>query len=318
MGAVAHHRAVSHHRAHAGAGEYFLAVAPVDGIIQLIGFDTLPVRQGDRGQKALLRLVDGGRGIQLARGSGRGIRNARGNRGSPGLLHAPGEGEHADRRRQQGHGAQGQLFGLPVLRDTGDPLPEPLFVRGHGGNGQQGIHRHPPDGDQAQEGLAVGQPLLLPQRPDGPLVAGQLAVRSGGRHGDPHQGIEPVDRQAHAPEQGPQGVQMPGVGLLMGQHVAQALLAPNGGGSQVDGGAQDAKQAGGVQLGLHHIHRVLTAGDFHAHPVLAQPRGEGQVGPHQPQAHPRRPGQPDRAQDLCQGPCLCRGRAGALRRDPGR
>ena len=109
---------------------------------------------------------------------------------------------------------------------------------------------------------------------------------------------------------------MPGVGLLVGQHVAQALLAPNGSGGQVDGGAQDAKQAGGVQPGLHHIHRVLTAGNFHAHPVLAQPRGEGQVGPHQPQGHPRRPGQPDRAQDLCQGPLLCRSCTCSLRREP--
>ncbi len=256
-------------------------------------------------------------GAVLLLHEGRGVRTIR--RGLLfGALRAPGEGEHAGRRRQQNHGAQGQLLGLPVCGDTGDPLPEALFVRGHGGSGQQRVPRHPPDGDQAQQGPAVGQPLLLPQGPDGALVAGQLAVRPGGRRGDPHQGVEPVHRQAHAPQQGPQGVQVPGVGLLVGQHVAQALLALQGGGGQIDGGPQDAEQARRRQGGLHHIHPVLTAGDLHAHPAAAQLPGEGEVGPQQSQGHRRRPGQPDGAQGLDDGQMLLRGRLRVLCRRGGR
>ena len=44
------------------------------------------------------------------------------------------------------------------------------------------------------------------QAAEGALVTGQLAVAAGGVGGDPDQGIEPVDGEAEAADQAPEGV----------------------------------------------------------------------------------------------------------------
>ena len=175
---------------------------------------------------------------------------------APVVLRAGGGGEGGG----AGHGGQdqgqgeGQGGGPPGLGDAADPVLQLPLAGGHGGGGEEGVAAGPPHRHQGQQGPAVGQPLLLVQPRQHRLVAGQLPVGPGGQSRRPHQGVEPVDHQADAPQQGPQGVQVPPVGQLVGDDVALPLLRGRGGGGQVDGGAQEPHQAGGGQPPLRQIH----------------------------------------------------------------
>ena len=135
----------------------------------------------------------------------------------------PGEGGGAYHSRQGDDGKEGDAHGAAALGNAGDAVLQLLFPRRHGGGGQQGVGGPPLYGDQREEGSAVRDALLLTQNADGPLVAGQLAVVAAGNGGGPHQRVEPVYREAYRPQKGPQGVQVAGVGLLVGQHVAQGF-----------------------------------------------------------------------------------------------
>ena len=135
----------------------------------------------------------------------------------------PGEGDGADPGDQSQGQEQRRRPGLTPLGDAGDPVLQLPLARRHGGGGQQRGAGPLPHRDQGQQRPAVGDALVLSQGPDGGLVAGQLPVGLGDGGGRPHQGVEPVHRQAHAPQKGPQGVPVPGVGGLMGQHVPQPL-----------------------------------------------------------------------------------------------
>ena len=177
-------------------------------------------------------------------------------RTAPVVLRAGGGGEGGG----AGHGGQdqgqgeGQGGGSPGLGDAADPVLQLPLPGGHGGGGEEGVAAGPPHRHQGQQGPAVGQPLLLVQPRQHRLVAGQLPVGPGGQGRRPHQGVEPVDHQADAPQQGPQGVQVPPVGQLVGDDVALPLLRGSGGRGQVDGGAQEPHQAGGGQPPLRQIH----------------------------------------------------------------
>ena len=118
----------------------------------------------------------------------------------------PGEGDGADPGDQSQGQEQRRRPGLVPPGDAGDPVLQLPLARRHGGGGQQRGAGPLPHRDQGQQRPAVGDALVLSQSPDGGLVAGQLPVGLGDGGGRPHQGVEPVHRQAHAPQKGPQGV----------------------------------------------------------------------------------------------------------------
>ena len=191
--------------------------------------------------------------FQLLRQSGHGLVHVveAGRFGGRGF--GPGEGDGAHQRCQGHGGEEGPAQIDRVLRHAGDPVLELALPRRHGGGGEQGIRWGFPHGDEGEKGPAIGDPLRLPQPPEGPLVTGQLAVRPGGQRRPPDQGVEPIDGQAHPPEQGPEGVPVPGVGLLMSQDVPEAVRALESGGGQVNGGPEEPEQAGGGQTAFHQV-----------------------------------------------------------------
>ena len=208
----------------------------------------------------------------------------------------PGEGDGTHQRRQGHGGEEGPAQIDRVLRHAGDPVLELALSRRHGGGGEKGIRRGFPHGDEGEKRPAIGHPLRLPQPPEGPFVTGQLAVRPGGQGRPPDQGVEPVDRQAHGPEQGPEGVQVPGVGLLVCQDVPEAVRALEGGGGQVNGGAEQPEEAGGGEALLHQIDPAGGALHGIGPPGPAELSPEEQIGEDQPAGHDRHTAVPDGGQ----------------------
>ena len=153
----------------------------------------------------------------------------------------PGEGEGAYQRGGGHHRQQSNAHGAAVFRDAGDTILQFPLSRRHGGGGEHGAFRPSGHGDQPQQRLTVRDALRFSQLPQCALVTGQLAVPAGDDGGDPHQRVEPVHRQTHAPQQAPQGVQMAGVGGLVDQNMPQGLRGFHGGGGQVDGGVKQAE-----------------------------------------------------------------------------
>ena len=118
--------------------------------------------------------------------------------------HRPGEGGGTEDGHRAEHGEDRHGRRTAAGGDAADALPELALPRRHGGGGEHGVRAA--HGDQGEQGLAVGDALPLPQAAEGALVTGQLAVAAGGVGGDPDQGIEPVDREAEAADQAPEGV----------------------------------------------------------------------------------------------------------------
>ncbi len=205
----------------------------------------------------------------------------------------PGEGGHTGQRRQRQHQKQRRRHGPLVLRNTGDAVLQLPLSGGHGGGGQEGIGGGPAHRHQGQQGPAVGDALRLTQPPESALVAGQLTVRPGDQRRCPHQRVEPVDRQAQAPQQGPQRIQMAGVGGLMGDDVPQAVRRRQGGGGQIDGRAEQAKQAGGGQSVLHQIDGISAIFNTVRRSCLMDLPPEPQVGDQKPAGHDGHAAAPD-------------------------
>ena len=221
-------------------------------------------------------------------------------RQGPVLRPASGEGAGAHRPSQGQSRRQGGQPGLPVLRNAGDPVPEALLVRGHGGGGQQGAAGPMAHRDEVEQGLAVGDPLPRAQPFQRPLVAGQLAVRAGGGRRQPHQGVEPVEDQAQAPQGAPQGVPVPGVGDLVGQHVAQGLVRGHGRRGEVDGGPEQAEEAGGDEAPVHQIDPAGAPLQGQGDPPPPQAQPEAPVGEQHPQARGPRARRPDGPEEILQ------------------
>ncbi len=156
-------------------------------------------------------------------------------------------------------------------------------------------------GNEPQQGLSIGDPLPLAQPSQGALVAGQLTVLPGGGRRPPDQRIEPVHRQAYAPQQGPQRVPMPPVGLLMCQHMTQPLPVLHSGGRQIHGRPEQPEEARRYQPLLHQIHRIPALRQLHGDPLFPQHVPEPEVGYRQPQPHATHARDPDQAQSLLQG-----------------
>ena len=156
----------------------------------------------------------------------------------------------------------------------------------------------PPGGDHVHQGVAVGQSLSLPQPADGGGVAGGLAVLPGQVGRRPHQGVEPLHRQAGTPHHRPPVVPVAVVDQLMGEDVVQ-VAAVQGGPVEVDGGPEQPGQTGGGQA-VHHIHRQ---GAVHGqrfrigHAQLPQPPGKPQIDKEEPHRHQSDAGVPDVAQE---------------------
>ena len=206
-----------------------------------------------------------------------------------------GEGGGAEDGHRAEHGEDCHGCRAAAGGDAADALPELALPRRHGGGGEHGVRAA--HGDQGEQGLAVGDALPLPQAAEGALVAGQLTVAAGGVGGDPDQGIEPVDGEAEAADQAPEGIQVPGVGQLVGQDVALPAFLPGHGGGQVDGGAEETGQAGGRDA-LHRIDRQGAVRPGEGLAAAAQEAGEAEVGEDEPEGHARRAQKPQGRQGL--------------------
>lgn len=93
-------------------------------------------------------------------------------------------------------------------------------------------------------------------------------------------------------------IQVAGMGLLMGQHMAQPLRRGQRRGSQVNCGPEQPEQARGGQSRLHQIHRQGAVFHRAGLPVPMQPHPEARV--HRQQEHRRQTAarQPDQEQHM--------------------
>ena len=192
------------------------------------------------------------------------------------------EGEHHRQGHRRPGGEQGGLFGLGLFYQQGDALLDGLFALGHGGGAGQQVGR--PGGParyHVHQGAAVGQPLVLTQAFDRPLVAGQLAVPFGQENRQPHQGIIPVEGQTQAPQGRPDVVPVDKVGQLVGQDMGSDPVVFGGLRGQVDGGAEQPEQTGGGQT-LRHIDGQRAAGQAERAAALDQTAKKMKIGSNQP------------------------------------
>ena len=222
----------------------------------------------------------------------------------PDLLHADhwiSEKTHRCRRAgdQCRHDQPGPW--LSVGHDGLDPGLHPHLAEG------QGTGRPGPAADAAvEQGGGIPPPSLPVQLPDHLLVAGPLDVPAQQGVGRPQQGVEPVDGEEQEAQRLPPVVAPADVSPLMGDHIGQVPLRHPVG--QVDGGAQQAQDEGGVRpLGLPDVLPQKGGG---GHPA-AQVRIAHQ-GIEQQEDHPR---QPEPGQD--KGPDLGGVGAGRRRRGQG-
>ena len=272
------------------------------------------IRGIGEGLRPVLRLPvwRGGQGLVLALAGPGGLRRFRCGPAAEGEGH--GAAHDGQSRRQNGPQAAGPVG------DEGDALGHGPPAGGHGGGGAEKVPRAPAAGHHGQEGLAVVDPLRLPQPADGRLVAGQLAVPAAQGGGPPDQGIIPVEGQTDPPEQGPDVVPVAVVDILVGENVVQPP-ALQGRFIEVDSGPEQAEQAGGGQVPGHIDPQSpcppgMGQVQGPAGPPQAEP--EGQIGPGQHAAQGRRPGPPEEGQPAAVLPVRPGRRQGGRRRLPGR
>ncbi len=263
-------------------------------LLQLVG-QRVRQRDGQHIHRPVFRT--GFRGLPV---SGRAYILRRGRTGRC-LRTAPCKRHRAYRRRHRQGCAEGGGLHFSIFRNSHDTLLHSLFVRSHRGGGKHHMPRRPLQGDEPQQSLPVWDALGLAQPSQGALVAGQLAVLPGGGRRPPDQRIKPVHRQTYAPQQGPQRVPMPPVGLLMGQHMTQARPPLHGGGRQIHGRPEQPEEARRYQPLLHQIHRIPAFRQLHRDPLFPQHVPEPEVGYCQPQPHEPHARSPDQAQSLLQG-----------------
>ena len=212
--------------------------------------------------------------------------------GLGGVLPAAAEGQHHHGGHDHRHRRQGDLQHPGPVDDEGDPLLHGPFPLAHGGGRPQQPRQRPAGDDHGHQGLAVVQPPVLPQPPDGAVVAGQLAVPAAEHRRPPHQGVVPVQGQAHASDQTPQLVPVAAVGLLVDQDVLQPP-GVQGRLIEVDGRAEQPHQAGGGEP-LRQVHPGPAGGGQlrrgNAPPPLPQGEVKFQVGQEQDRPHQGCPG----------------------------
>ena len=252
------------------------------------GFKPIPGGPGLLIEGGSLRLGDAGSGLGAA-----GFRRIFDGAGLRlGVLPAAAEGQHHHGGHDHRHRRQGDLQHPGPVDDEGDPLLHGPFPLAHGGGRPQQPRQRPAGDDHGHQGLAVVQPPVLPQPPDGAVVAGQLAVPAAEHRRPPHQGVVPVQGQAHASDQTPQLVAVAAVGLLVDQDVLQPP-GVQGRLIEIDGRAEQPHQAGGGEP-LRQVHPgpagggQLRRGD--APPPLPQGEVKFQVGQEQDRPHQGCPG----------------------------
>ena len=94
---------------------------------------------------------------------------------------------------------------------------------------------------------------------------------------------------------------MAGVGLLVGQHVAQGLRRGDGGGSQVDGGPEQPEETGGGESLLDQVYPAGAVLHRIGRPAFPQLSPEEEVGEEEPHPHHGAAGIPDGAEEILQG-----------------
>ena len=157
---------------------------------------------------------------------------------------AEGDKDHA--AHHQHHRRQGDLQHPGPPGDEPDALGHGPLAGGHGGGGAEEVRRGGAGDDHAHQRSPVVQTLALAQAADSPVVAGQLTVPAAEGRRPPHQGVVPVDRQAHIPQNSPQVVPVAVVGPFVDQDVAQMGLLHRSF-IEVDGGPEHPEEAGGGQ-----------------------------------------------------------------------
>ena len=169
-----------------------------------------------------------------------------------------GGGQEAHRHEDDGDDAHqtDPEAGLAVVQDAHDPLLHIYFAESHGAGGVVGLI-----GGAVEQGGGIALPVLQLHEPDYPLVAGHLDIPAQQDITQPHQRIEPVDRQGDITQHLDPMVALFQVGPLMGQNVPPVFPGHSGG--NVDFRLDKAQNKGSLNSGA-----FPAPGDLHSQPDL--------------------------------------------------
>ena len=148
----------------------------------------------------------------------------------------------------------------------------------------------------AQERPAIGGTLLLAQRANGRLVAGQLRIPARQHRRAPDQRVEPVQRQADAAQRRPHGVTVAEMRGFMRKRMAQRRRVLRGFRCQINRRAKQAEQAGRFR----HIGHIDRQSGIHIQPfsAAAQAKSKAQINCGKGRPNERRAAEPDDPHDL--------------------
>ena len=126
-----------------------------------------------------------------------------------------GKGTANSNRHHQDAGDEGIQGGFRLLCDQHHTLFQGFLGAQHSGSRQHQAAGIPPYAGHTDECPAVGRPFRFAQRLDGSFIACQLRVPFAQHRRHPHQGIVPMEHQAHAPQHGPDMVTLAVVAHFM-------------------------------------------------------------------------------------------------------
>ena len=235
---------------------------------------------------------------------GRGIRSFRRLLCRRGILRA-GHGAANCRGAEQKHEDQNGNCGFRVLCDGNDARFELPAAPRHCRRRAEGID--PFAARHADERAAIVCTCVLAETADGILVAEELRVGAGKRRCPPHQRVEPVQREAHAAQDGPDVVAVEIMRIFVLRAVVQQLLVLRAVHCHVNRGREKPEQARRQRSPRQPDSRTALLRRDRAQNARPQLPTVPEVAEQEPKAQQNRAGGPYKYENLPHGNCglLC-------------
>ena len=197
----------------------------------------------------------------------------------PGSLFGIRQEAHRRHGNDHRHNCRNPDAGLFIAEHIFDSGFHAVLPEGHGAGG----HRVS-GGGAGQQGVGIGLPLRIRQVRHGPFVAGHFQIPAEKNVRNPHQRLEPVDRQQDKPKGLPPVVPVAQMGPLVPQNVGPVLRFHVRG--KVDSRPDDSQQEGAGN-GITQVD-ILPQPKGGTHPA-----GQAEVTHQRVHQHPRHANQPD-------------------------
>ena len=205
------------------------------------------------------------------------------------------------RGAEQKHENQNGNCGFRVLCDRNDARFELPAAPRHCRCRAEGID--PFAARHADERAAIVCTCVLAETADGILVAEELRVGAGKRRCPPHQRVEPVQREAHAAQDGPDVVAVEIMRIFVLRAVVQQLFVLRAVHCHIDRGREKPEQARRQRGSRQPDSRTALLRRNRAQNARPQLPTVPEVAEQEPQPQQNRAGGPYKQKDLLHGSC---------------